>query len=176
MKRRALLALSGAALSSLAGCSDAIPFGSDGAADATTVEQPGCSSYKVDQIVKPSEETLGVNYEVSGELSGDTDSWEETISLQNTGRSPVVLTGDGVLFETARKYTFSEFTLIPSAEVTFITFGDPSASTATSCPKYDYVRRIDLEEPLLQDQTARVAFLELDGGHLFDTEIELPSS
>ncbi|WP_135304454.1 hypothetical protein [Haloarcula amylovorans] len=138
-----------------------------------TIEQSGCLPYETDRVVKPSEETLVINYEVSGSIQGDADRWEETISLQNVGESPVELTGYGVLFENGQQYTFEELTLIPSASVELITFGEPGTPTTTTCPKYDYSLRIDLDEPLLQDRKARVTVVEPDGNHLFETRIEL---
>lgn len=173
MKRRALLALSGAAIAGLAGCSDALSLDSGGSADAMTVEQPGCPPYEADQIAKPSEEALAVNYEVSGSLSGDTDQWAETISVQNTGDSPVELTEYAVLFENGEQYTFDELRLIPRARVELITFGEPGTPTTTTCPKYDYTRRVALEEPLLQDRETRVTVMEPDGNHLFGTRIKV---
>ena len=173
MNRRSLLTLSGATLSGLAGCSDTLSSGSGGSAEAVTVKQPGCPPYEADRIVPPSKETLAILYEVSGKISGDTDQWWETISLQNTGDSSVELTGYVVLFETGQQFTFDDLTLIPSANVIFSTFEDPEIPTAASCPKYDYVRRVDLDEPLLQDRTTRVSVLEPDGNHLFEKQIEL---
>nr|WP_233340597.1 hypothetical protein [Haloprofundus sp. MHR1] len=173
MKRRALLALSGAVLTGFAGCTDTLSFGSGNSAETVTVEQPGCPPFEVDRVVKPSEETLAINYEISGSFSGDADRWEETISLQNIGKSPVELTGYGVLFENDQKHKFEKLTLIPGASVELITFGDPWTPTSTTCPNYDYSRRIDLDEPLLQDRKTRVTIMEPDGNHLFETLIQL---
>ena len=173
MKRRALLALSGTILSGFAGCSETLSFGLGSSAETVTIEQSECPPYEADQIVKPSEGTLVINYEVSGSLSGDADRWEETISLQNVGESPVELTGYGVLFENGQQYTFEELTLIPSASVTLITFGDPKIPIITKCPKYSYFRRIDLDEPLLQDRKTRVAMMNPDGNHIFEMQIKL---
>lgn len=173
MKRRALLALTGGAITGLAGCSDAVLVDSGESTEAMTVDQPGCPPYEADQIVNPSKKTLAVNYEVSGSLSSDTDQWEETISLQNIGDLPVKLTEYTVLFENGEQYTFNELTLIPSAGVELITFGDPGTTTTTTCPKYDYARRVALEEPLLQDRETRITVMEPDGNHLFETRIEL---
>lgn len=172
MKRRSLLTLSGTALTGLTGCSDTLSFGSGRSAEAVTVEQPGCPPYDADEIVTPSEETLAVGYVVSGSLSGDDDQWDETIWLQNTGDSPVKLTGYAVLFENGQRFTFDELTLTPSARVVLVTFGDSGAPTAATSPKYDYVRRIGLNEPLLQDRRTPVTILAPDGSHLFQTEIE----
>lgn len=173
MKRRALLALSGAVFTGFAGCSETVSFGSRSSAEAVTIKQSGCPPYEVDRVVKPSEEKLVINYEVSGSISGDSDRWEETISLQNVGELPVELTGYGVLFENGQQYTFEGLTLIPSASVELITSGDPGTPTTTTCPKYDHFRRIDLDGPLLQDRKTCIAVMEPDGNHLFETRIKL---
>ncbi|WP_224448657.1 lamin tail domain-containing protein [Haloprofundus salilacus] len=173
MKRRALLTLSGTVLTGLAGCSETLSFDSSRSAEAVTVKQPGCSPYEADRIVTPSEETLVVHYDVSGSLSGDFDQWEETITLQNTGDLPIELTDYTIQFETGQDFTFDGLTLIPSASVILVTFGNPGIPTTTTCPKYDYVRQVGLVEPLLQDRTTRVSVLAPDGDHLFRKQIEL---